>query len=189
MSEHKSVRNGFHLVWIEFHPFSRDFISCLKHRHRGSSPDAAFQNAPGLRFPSVRTHQTALPFLSSPPSLPCSHSCGCNVTLQPVNIPRPLRLSRLSCLCKRCRGADGDGGGRDRRDGRENDKVRNGHRSRKETPACVDLGSVCRARVSVCIVGGACVQMQVRRTSEGTLGSSINRRNVSLIKGAHLIQL
>lgn len=46
-----------------------------------------------------------------------------------------------------------------------------------------------RARVSVCKLGRACVQMQVLRTSGGTFGSSINCRNVSLIKRAHLIQL
>lgn len=40
-SERKSVRNVlFHLVWIEFHPFSRDFISCLKRGRGGSAPDA-----------------------------------------------------------------------------------------------------------------------------------------------------
>lgn len=66
-SEHKSVRNGFHLVWIEFHPFSRDFISCLRHHHGGSSPDAEPCRIPQHARPSLSirlypSNQSALSF-------------------------------------------------------------------------------------------------------------------------------
>lgn len=126
-SKHKSVRNGFHLVWIEFHPLGQESLLAAlnvtaggvslrcKVLHSPQHTHTHTQGKPNLHFPSISitdlspspcyTSMHAAPssqFLSLcplllPRSLPlalsqtATHSCGCNVTMQPVNIPRPAR--------------------------------------------------------------------------------------------------
>lgn len=131
-SKHKSVRNGFHLVWIEFHPFSQEsLLAALNvtaggvslrckvlhspqhtHTHTGETKPSfsIHQHRQSLSFTLLHQHARC-PFLSIalplpallPRSLPlalsqtATHSCGCNVTMQPVNIPRPARWSFPDC--------------------------------------------------------------------------------------------
>lgn len=118
-SLHKSMRNGFHLAGIQFHPFGREsLLAALKHYHRGSFPFA---------FLAVHTHKPSLSIPLSPSRQPllfarlheCTHftflssrshspthtrrhphtAVGVMLRRSLLTFPgRLLKLSRLFCL-------------------------------------------------------------------------------------------
>ena len=100
VSKYKSVRNAFHLAWVEFHSFSHfqqvEFICCLKRFHRGSFPtlhSVPFLSAHTQAHTHTHTHTRGKPNLYFP-SLCLHQNTGTHTP--PSYLSHPFSL--LSCL-------------------------------------------------------------------------------------------